>query len=154
MRRRLATIGPSGTADLSYITDLDQYRQQFIAAMDDDFNTAGALAALFDMNREINRQINSGETISRGTLAGIDRLYRELGGEVLGIIPDELGVEQASAGLESNLMQLLIDLRNEYRRDQEFDKADAIRDRLTLLGVVLEDQPNGTTWHPSNEGVE
>jgi cysteinyl-tRNA synthetase len=154
VRHRLSIMGPSGTADLSYITDLDRFRDRFIEAMDDDFNTAGALAALFDMNREINRQINSGDPISRGTLAGIDRLYRELGGEVLGLIPDDLGVEQASAGLEPSLMQLLIDLRNEHRHNQEFDRADAIRDRLTLLGVVLEDHPSGTTWRLSSEATE
>jgi len=154
VRSRLATMGPSGTADLSYITDLDQYRDRFIEAMDDDFNTAGALAALFDMNREINRQINSGDPISRGTLAGIDRLYRELGGKVLGLIPDDLGTERASAGLESSLMQLLIDMRDEYRRDKEFQKADAIRDRLTLLGVVLEDRPGGTAWRLGSDSAE
>jgi cysteinyl-tRNA synthetase len=154
VRHRLATMGPSGTADLSYITDLDQFQDRFIQAMDDDFNTAGALAALFDMNRDINRQINSGAPISRGTLAGIDRLYRQLGGKVLGLIPDELGTEEASVGLEPSLMQLLIDLRNEYRQNQEYDKADAIRDRLTLLGVVLEDHASGTGWRLSSNTTD
>ena len=51
-------------------------------------------------------------------------------------------------------MQILIDLRNSYRRTQEFEKADAIRDRLTLLGIVLEDHPSGTTWRLSYEGEE
>jgi cysteinyl-tRNA synthetase len=154
VRHRLSNMGPSGTADLSYITDLDKYRERFIEAMDDDFNTAGALAALFDLNREINRQINSGEFISRGTLAGIDRLYRDLGGKVLGLIPDDLGTEQESTGLESNLIQILIDLRNELRQNSEFDKADTIRDRLTLLGIQIEDHPTGTTWRLSAEVAE
>jgi len=155
VRHRLATIGPAGTADLSYMGDLDVYRDQFMQAMDDDFNTAGALAVLFDMNRQINRQLNSGEPVSRGTLAGIDRLYRELGGKVLGIVPDELGTEQESAGLETGLMQILIDLRDEYRRDNEYAKADAIRDRLTLLGVVIKDHPEGATdWHFGGESAE
>jgi len=150
VRNRLRTMGPSGTADLSYMVELDEYRDRFMQAMDDDFNTAGALAALFDMTREVNTQINSGEPISRGTLAGIDRLYRELGGKVLGLIPDDLGAEQATTDLTSSLMQILIDMRNEYRRTKEFDKADAIRDRLTLLGVVLEDHPGSTGWRVSS----
>jgi cysteinyl-tRNA synthetase len=154
VRNRLANMGPSGTADLSYMIELDEYRERFIEAMDDDFNTAGALAALFDMTRGINSQLNSGDPISRGTLAGIDRLYRELGGKVLGLIPDELGVEQESSDIAPSLMQILIDLRNSYRRTQEFEKADAIRDRLTLLGVVLEDHSSGTTWRLSYEGEE
>ncbi len=146
VRGRLATMGPSGTADLSYMSDLDEYRDRFIEAMDDDFNTAGALAALFDMTREINAHINSGESLSRGTLAGIDRQYRELGGKVLGLIPDDLGAEQETTDLAPSLMQILIDLRDLFRRSREFDKADAIRDRLTLLGIVLEDHPSGTSW--------
>ncbi len=150
VRSRLATMGPSGTADLSYMVELDEYRNRFIEAMDDDFNTAGALAALFDMTREINTQIHAGGPISRGTLAGIDRLYRELGGKMLGLIPDDLGSEQSSSELAPTLMQILIDMRNNYRQNKEFAKADAIRDRLTLLGVVLEDHPNGTTWHVSS----
>ena len=72
----------------------------------------------------------------------------------MGLIPDDLGTEQASAGLESSLMQLLIDMRDEYRRDKEFQKADAIRDRLTLLGVVLEDRPGGTAWRLGSESAE
>jgi cysteinyl-tRNA synthetase len=154
VRNRLATMGPSGTADLSYMTDLDEYRQRFFDAMDDDFNTAGALAALFDMTRDINTQINEGGRVSRGTLAGIDRIYRDLGGTVLGLVPDELGAEPASADLTPSLMQILIDLRDTYRRTQEFDKADMIRDRLTLLGVVLEDHPNGTAWHLTRESED
>jgi cysteinyl-tRNA synthetase len=154
VRHRLSTMGPAGTADLSYMTDLDQYRKRFIEAMDDDFNTAGALAALFDMTREINRQINSDTPVSRGTLAGIDRLYRELGGQVLGLIPDNLAAPGTSADVTSSLMQLLIDLRQEYRRNQEYDKADTIRDRLTLLGIVLEDHPNGTSWRFSSDASD
>ena len=154
VRNRLSTMGPSGTADLSYMTDLDQYRKRFIEAMDDDFNTAGALAALFDMTREINRQINSDTPVSRGTLAGIDRLYRELGDQVLGLIPDNLAAPGTSANVTSRLMQLLIDLREEYRRNQEYNQADTIRDRLTLLGIVLEDHPNGTSWRFSSDAVD
>jgi cysteinyl-tRNA synthetase len=154
VRHRLATIGPAGTADLSYMTDLHSHREQFVEAMDDDFNTAGALAVLFDMNRDINRQLGAGDPVSRGTLAGIDRLYRELGGKVLGIIPDELGTEREAAGLEPSLIQILLDLRDEYRREQDYKRADAIRDRLTLLGIVIEDQAGGSTWRLSSGNAE
>lgn len=154
VRHRLANMGPSDTADLSYMSDLDDYRDEFIAAMDDDFNTAGALATLFDMTRDVNTLINSGEPISRGALAGIDRLYGELGGQVLGLIPDDLSAEEATSDLTPALMEMLIDLRNSYRRNKEFDKADAIRDQLGGLGIVLEDHPSGTTWRISYEGEE
>ncbi len=146
VRQRQEVTAPAGTADLSYMTDLDQYRDSFIEAMDDDFNTAGALASLFDLNKDVNRLLNSGAPISRGTLAAIDLLYRDLGGKVLGIIPDELGAEREAAGLERELMRILIDLREEYRRAGDFAKADFIRDRLALLDITLEDRPDGTEW--------
>jgi len=133
------------------MSDLDEYRDRFLQAMDDDFNTAGALAALFDMTRDINSQINSDDPVSRGTLAAIDRLYSELGGKVLGLIPDELGAEQATGDLIPSLMQILIDLRDSYRRNREFDKADTIRDRLALLGILLEDRQGSTTWRFGDE---
>jgi cysteinyl-tRNA synthetase len=145
-------MGPSDTADLSFIIDLDSYRDQFLAAMDDDFNTAGALAVLFDITRDVNTQIHSGEPISRGTLAGIDRLYCELGGEVLGLIPDVVGDDQRTADLASSLMQILIEMRESYRQNKEFDKADALRDRLAALGVVLEDHSGRTEWRLSQDG--
>ena len=58
--------------------------------MDDDFNTPQAIAALFDLGREVNTLLNSGQAVSRATLEAIDGLYRELGGDVLGIVPDDL----------------------------------------------------------------
>ncbi|RMF32304.1 MAG: cysteine--tRNA ligase [Chloroflexi bacterium] len=146
LRTRLEATMPSGTADLSYMTDLDSHRERFLEAMDDDFNTAGALAALFELNKEVNQLLSSGQPLSRGTLAAIDQLYRELGGKVLGIIPDDLGPTREGRGLEASLIQLLVDLRNEYRQAKEWDKADMIRDRLLVLGVALEDRPDGTTW--------
>jgi cysteinyl-tRNA synthetase len=151
IRNLLTTMGPAGTADLSYMDDLDVYRLRFLQAMDDDFNTAGALAALFDLTRDVNTQINSGAPISRGTLAGMDRLYHELGSQVLGLIPDELDAEQVAGDLTPGLMQILIDLRNLYRRNKEFDKADTIRDQLMLLGIVLEDRQDDTVWRLSDE---
>ena len=154
VRNRLGTAGPSGTADLSYITNLDECRTRFTQAMDDDFNTAGALAALFDLTRDINTQINSGAFISRGTLAGIDRIFQELGGDVLGVIPDDVGGEQAAGELVPGLIQVLIDMRDSYRRNREFDQADAIRDRLTLLSVVLEDHESGTAWRITQSAEE
>ena len=151
VRSRLAAMGPSDTADLSFMSDLDGYRERFLAAMDDDFNTAGALAVLFDMTRDVNTQINSDEPISRGALAGIDRLYCELGGEVLGLIPDAVSDDHRTADLTSSLMQILIETRESYRRNKEFDKADALRDRLAMLGVVLEDHSGGTEWRLSHD---
>jgi len=144
VRDRLATAEDSG-ADAAFQKVMDEHKARFIEAMDDDFNTPQALAALFDLTRDVNTLLNSEEPVSRGTLEAIDGLYRELGGDVLGIIPDELP-EEAGAGLEDALVQILIDLRQEFRQAKDWAKADAIRDRLAEVGIALEDGPDGTRW--------
>jgi cysteinyl-tRNA synthetase len=144
VRDRLATAEDGG-ADAAFQQVLDEHKARFTEAMDDDFNTPQALAALFDLTKEVNTLLNSGEPVSRGTLEAIDGLYRELGGDVLGIIPDRLP-EEAEAGLEGALVQILIDLRQEFRQAKDWAKADAIRDRLAEVGIALEDSPEGTRW--------
>jgi cysteinyl-tRNA synthetase len=144
VRDHLATAEDGGV-DAAFQQVLDEYKARFIEAMDDDFNTPQALAALFDLTKEVNTLLNFGEPVSRGMLEAIDGLYRELGGDVLGIIPDQLP-EEAGAGLEDALVQILIDLRQEFRQAKDWAKADAIRDRLAEVGIALEDGPEGTRW--------
>jgi cysteinyl-tRNA synthetase len=144
VRDRLATAEDGGS-DAAFQQVLDEHKARFIEAMDDDFNTPQALAALFDLNKEVNTLLNSGEPVSRGMLEAIDGLYRELGGDILGIIPDQLP-EEAGAGLEDALVQILIDLRQEFRQAKDWAKSDAIRDRLAEVGIALEDGPDGTRW--------
>ena len=137
---------PEGTADLSYIADLDPYREAFLEAMDDDFNTPRALAALHEFARSVNRMLDSGQPISRGTLAAIDRVFRELGGQVLGIIPDRLEPPGVAAELLDGLMDIILGIRQAYRTAKEWERADALRDRLAELGIVVEDRPEGPVW--------
>ena len=144
VRDRLATPEDGG-ADAAFQKVLDEHKARFTEAMDDDFNTPQALAAFFDLTKEVNTLLNSGEPVTQGTLEAIDGLYRELGGDVLGIIPDQLP-EEAGAGLEDALVQILIDLRQESRQAKDWAKADAIRDRLAEVGIALEDGPEGTRW--------
>jgi cysteinyl-tRNA synthetase len=113
--------------------------------MDDDLNTPQALAALFDLNRAVNTLLNSGKAIGGKTLAAIDTAYRTLGGDILGLIPDELP-QETDAGLDSALMSILVDLRADARNKRDWATSDTIRDRLSEIGVALEDRPEGTTW--------
>ncbi len=117
--------------------DAVPFRERFIEAMDDDLNTPRALASLFDLVREINRGRESGWNITTAQ----DTL-RELAG-VLGLELDEPQVESAEA---EPFIQTLVDVRAELRGARQFQLADSIRDRLTELGVTLEDNPEGTTW--------
>jgi cysteinyl-tRNA synthetase len=143
-REQLRRAAP-GEASTEARSLLEATRQQFVERMDDDFNSPGALAALQDLTRQVNALINERGPQTQGTLAAIDALYRELGGDVLGIVPErEDG--RADADREDGLVRLLIDLRNQARANKEWATADTIRDRLKELGVALEDRPDGTIW--------
>ena len=146
LRARSKALLPDGTADLSYIADLDAYRDAFVEAMDDDFSTARALAALYDLARQVNRWLDGEQLLSRGTLAAIDGMFRELGGQVLGIIPKELTPPGAEGELIEGLVNTLLDIRREYRVAKDWKRADVLRDRLTELGIAIEDRPEGPTW--------
>ena len=117
--------------------DASGYRERFIEAMDDDLNTPRALAALFDLVREINRGRERGEDIAEA-----QDILRELAG-VLGLTLEE---PQADGAEAAPFIQTLVDVRAELRSARQFQLADNIRDRLTELGVSLEDSPEGTSW--------
>ncbi len=145
LRTRMEYAMPSGTADLSYITDLDPHRDAFIEAMNDDFNTPQAIAALFDFSKSVNTLLASGQPVSRGTLAAMDSLYRDLGGKVLGIIPDDLS-QEVGGELVEGLMDVILDIRQRYREAKDWKQADTLREQLKKLGIAVEDRSEGPTW--------
>jgi cysteinyl-tRNA synthetase len=145
LRQQKERSQPAETAELPELSDLRPFSKQFFEAMDDDFNTAQAIAALFDLNREVNKLLDSDKTLSTGTLAAVDDVYRELGGEILGIIPDDLA-EEARGELVDGLMEIVLDIRQRYREAEKWEAADALRDRLAEVGVAVDDRPEGTVW--------
>lgn len=145
-REKLRTAAP-GNAGAAFLDVLAGTRQKFIDALDDDFNAPGGIAALHDLTREVNTLLNSGQPVGQAVLEAIDATYRELGGDVLGIIPDEAAAgSAASAERETGLIRLLVDMRAEARAARDFATADRIRDQLAALGVTLEDRADGTVW--------
>jgi cysteinyl-tRNA synthetase len=140
----------AGEVDADWLAKLEDYGVRFEEAMDDDFNTPRAIASLFDLSREVNTLLNSGEPVSRGMLEATDGLYSTLGGDVLGLKFDELadsgGGSQAEHELLDGLVRMLVDLRQEARQARDWAKADAVRDQLAGLGITLEDGPDGTRW--------
>ena len=144
VRTQMASAGP-GDADDDVLALLEDTRRSFEEKMNDDFNAPAALGVLQELTREVNTQLNQGRPHSAATLKAIDDLYRNLGGGVLGIIP-EVDEQDTSAEREEGLVRLLIDLRAEARANREWAKADQIRDRLGELGVMLEDRSDETIW--------
>ncbi len=119
--------------------------QRFRAAMDDDFNSAAAIACLFDLVGEANRLARDTST-TRGSLEQVDSAFRRLGGDVLGLVREKEAPARRGADIEDQLIQMLTELRARARGEKNFSAADDIRDRLAEMGVVLEDNPEGTSW--------
>ena len=145
VRQRLQQAGIAPQDDVDFSGVLDQARQAFRAGMDDDFNAPAALAALFELTRQVNAMLAAGPQPGRATLAAIDAVYSELGGGVLGVIPQSTAAS-GDAAREAGLVQLLIEMRMQARARKDFAASDNIRDSLRALGIVLEDGKDGTTW--------
>jgi cysteinyl-tRNA synthetase len=128
-----------------FIDVVEEHKAKSLAALDDDFNAPAALGALQNFTREVNNLLNSGDVVGQPTLQTIDALYREIGGDVLGIIPDQVA-RGASAEREDGLIRMLLTMRQQFRADKQFEKSDEIRDRLAELGVVIEDRSDGATY--------
>ncbi|MGD9892697.1 MAG: DALR domain-containing protein, partial [Dehalococcoidia bacterium] len=135
-RLRTAARRP-GRNESGRALDASSYRDRFIAAMDDDLNTAAAIAVLFDLATEVNRARDAGDDI-----AGGQALLLELAG-VLGLRLEESESEAVAA---QPFVDLLIEIRRELRAAKQYQLADQVRSRLSALGVTLEDSPSGTTW--------
>ncbi|HNS06358.1 MAG TPA: cysteine--tRNA ligase [Anaerolineaceae bacterium] len=113
----------------------------FVQSMDDDFNSAGALAQLFDLVRGINQARADGATGAQ--LSAAQLKLRQLT-TVLGLsLEKETETHQEVDGF----VNLLIEIRRELRANKLWELSDSVRDRLAALGVVLEDSKEGTSWH-------
>lgn len=127
---------------------LKDCRESFIGAMEDDFNTALALAALFELAREINTFLADNappyDAEALELLSGAAELLWTFGGEILGVLK-EPGARKDD-GLVQDLLALIIELRGQARARRDFATADAIRDRLREMGISLEDTHQGVRW--------
>ena len=157
VRRQIDETANGKTTALVY-EKLEEYKKAFLDAMDEDINTSGAIAALFDLSKEVNALLDSNEEVGRKCLEDINSLYQELGGDILGIVPVRKEVkaekwqdieDDFSEGDKSALkevMEVLIDTRNQLRKEKLFKLSDFIRDKLAEIGITLEDTPDATQW--------
>ena len=129
----------AAAADLALL--IDQTDRQFLEAMDDDFNAPMAVAALFDLARQINR-VRSGAYDNKDVEPMRLKLIALAG--VLGL---DLAEPEAHGGAEASpFIDLLLRVREELRRRREWELADTIRNELGELEVLVEDTPAGATW--------
>jgi cysteinyl-tRNA synthetase len=137
----------------AFVTEMTQFHQRFLDYLDDDFNTAGAISVLFEMANALNRFVDQHDLETAGNDAALAlaleaaRLITSTA-QIIGLFTAPLR-QPASAGddgLTNQLMQLLMDLRAQARKDKNFALSDTIRDRLTALNITLEDRPGQTVW--------
>ena len=119
------------------LADLDKYRGEFIAAMDDDLNTADAIAAVFELITAINTDVRGGA--SKEFAQKCLDLLMELA-DVLGLLQQDVSAEVTEVSPE---IKALIDERQAARKEKNFARADEIRDRLKAMGITLKDTPQG-----------
>jgi cysteinyl-tRNA synthetase len=119
------------------VLDMKHFEQKFVEAMDDDFNTAQAIAVLFELTREINRGAEQGANITKA-----QHTLLKLAG-ILGLTLEEK--TQLTPDAEA-FISLLAATRDDLRQNQQWQLADKIRSGLADLGITLEDTPQGTRW--------
>ena len=146
LRFALSHAGEEEPADAQEIRELLQTRkEQFIAAMEDDLNTADAIAALFELVRDINSRLTSSGGTSKST-APCRRLCEEasaLFDELTGVLGLLYSRQESSADAE---IEALIAARAEARKQKNWAESDRIRDELKAMGIVVEDTPQGMKW--------
>lgn len=135
----------------AFSKDVDQHAARFMEVMDDDFNTAAAVAAMFELSTRINRFLDEQELESSGDGTGkavalaAAQALQQLGG-LLGLFRAPPSARRAGDETVDALMSILIGARKRARESKQFDTADYIRDELTRAGITLEDRRDGTTW--------
>ncbi len=135
-----------------FAAEIDEYRRRFTEAMDDDFNTAGAIGVMFELANAINRFIeqhkvetDAGARLRPTTLAATRELVAL--GRLLGLFlnpPEAQGA--ADGGLLDKVLAVAVEVRKAAKAKKDFATADAIRNGLAKAGVQLEDRPGQTVW--------
>ncbi len=116
----------------------------FCQAMNDDFNTPEAYSVLFEMAKEINRLKEEDSNAANGLAAELRRLAGILG--ILQQQPDKFLQSNTGTDDDINLIESLIKQRNEARQNKDWIQADIARNKLTEMGIILEDSSQGTLW--------
>lgn len=133
----LENAAQTADTDEAVYKKLDEFKQKYMDAMDDDLNTAGAIAAIFDIVYFANTELSAQN--SKAAIQKTLDLIHELG-DVLGLFT------KSTKKSIDNEIEALIEERNKARQEKNWAKADEIRDKLKEMNIVLKDTPNGVQW--------
>ena len=144
--RRLKHRQEQASADLegheAWLTEINGIQEQFVTAMDDDFNASNGITALFDLVKSLNRYLDL-ELVSQAVLSLYDKVLHDL------LAVFGLDLEDKSNNLDQEI-EALIEERRQARANKDFARSDAIRDQLKEQGILLDDTPQGTVWKRVN----
>ena len=138
---------PQGEPDKEVMQELDQLRNKFEMAMNDDLNTSVALSVMFDLVR-LNNNLFNDKSISKETFEAIDLFFRKLGGNVLGIVKDGYGTSQitvAEHNKRAKLINNFLEERRKAKQEKDFKTADKIRDVFIQSDIMVIDEKDGTS---------
>ena len=144
--RRLKHRQEQASVDLegheAWLTEISGIQEQFVTAMDDDFNASNGITALFDLVKSLNRYLEL-EVTSQGVLSLYDKVLHDL------LAVFGLDLEDKSNSIDQEI-EALIEERRQARANKDFARSDAIRDQLKEQGILLDDTPQGTVWKRVN----
>jgi len=121
-------------------------REDFAAAMEDDFNTRGAVSALLELATAVNRHVDAHDAYDYRGLVDAVEAFEDLGGGVLGFQFDGDGAVGGDVSVAEDVVELVLGVREEEREAGNYERADDLRDRLEALGVTVEDTDDGATF--------
>ena len=133
------------------MADAKANEEAFEEAMCDDFNTALASAAMFDLAKKVNiykdAVVNNGVPVDSSVVSEVKRIFKTMT-DILGILEERWSGQKGSASSKdyNDLMDAILEIRQECRAQKQYALADAIRDKLAALGITIEDSPQGARW--------
>lgn len=145
--RRLKHRQEPASADLegheAWLVEISGIQEQFVTAMDDDFNASNGITALFDLVKSLNRYLDL-KLVSQAVLSLYDKVLHDL------LAVFGLDLEDKSNSIDQEI-EALIEERRQARVNKDFARSDAIRDQLKEQGILLDDTPQGTVWKRVNQ---
>ncbi len=142
-RKRASSFGKSDKSG-----DVKKFREAFVEAMNDDFNAPKAIAVLFDLVTNVNSWLDDPSApLTEASLEAFDKFFWESASGVLGILRKEDAASSSADGTTiTSVMDLVIKIRNEARKQKLWSMSDMVRDGLKAIGIALEDKKEETVW--------